>query len=72
MDACYRIRKWGVKNSESQTVLKDMGMKFCELDSKRNLLDIVSRHYSPLDEWLHVKPLLFWHGDTSEIPDNGE
>ena len=72
MDAPYMMREQGVTISESQRVLKDMGTKFFEIDSKQKLLDIVSKHCGPLDEWPHVKPLLFWHGDTSAIPDNGE
>jgi len=47
-------------------------MKFYKIDGKKNPSDIVSKQCSYTDVWLHVKPLLFWHGDTSEIPDKGE
>ena len=52
-----------------------MGIKFFEFNSKQKLLDIMSQHCGPLDEWpyvqplQHIKTLLFWHGDTSVIPD---
>ena len=48
MDACYRMRKRGVTISEPQRVLKDMGTKFFEFDSKQKLLNIVSKHCSPM------------------------
>ena len=56
------MRERGVTNSESQRVLKDMDTKFFEFDSKQTLLDIVSKHCGPLDEWPYVKPfaVLAW------------
>ena len=47
-------------------------MKFFKIDGKKNPSDILSKHWGYTDAWPHVKPLLFWHGDTSEIPDKGE
>ena len=47
-------------------------MKFFKIDGKKNLLDILSKQCNYTDSWPHVKPLLFWRGDTSEIPDKGE
>ena len=58
MDARFRMREWGVPHR----VLGGMGMKFFEFDSKQTLLDIVSKHFGPLDEWPYVKPfaVLAW------------
>ena len=41
---------------------KDMGTTFFEFDSKQKLLNIVSKHCGPLDEWPYVKPfaVLAW------------
>ena len=47
-------------------------MKFFKIDGKKNLSDILSKHCGYTDAWPHVKPLLFWCGNTSEIPDKGE
>ena len=47
-------------------------MKFFKIDRMKNLLDILSKHCGYTDAWPHMKPLLFWHGNTSEIPDRGE
>ena len=47
MDACYRMCEWGVTISEPQRVLRDMGTKFFEFDSKQTLLNIVSKLCSP-------------------------
>ena len=47
-------------------------MKFFKIDGKKNPLDILSMRCGYPDAWPHVKPLLFWHGNTSEIPDKGE
>ena len=72
------MREWGVPISVPHKVLGRMGMKFFELNSKQKLLDIMSQHCRPLDEWpyvqplQHIKTLLFWHGDTSVVPDKGE
>ena len=47
-------------------------MKFFKIDEKKNLSDILSKYCGYTDAWPNVKPLLFWCGDTSEIPDRGE
>ena len=47
-------------------------MKFYKIDGKKNPSDILSKHCGYTDVWPHVKPLLFWRGDTSEIPDKDE
>ena len=46
-------------------------MKFFKIDGKKNPSYILSKHCSYTDAWPHVKPLLCWHGNTSEIPDKG-
>ena len=32
-----------------------------------NPADILSKHWGYLQIWIQLKPLLFWHGDTSDI-----
>ena len=54
-----------------EAIAVDM-MKFFQIDGKKNPSDILSKHCGYTDAWPHVKPLLFWHGDTSEIRDKGE
>ena len=55
-----------------------MGIKFFEFNSKQKLLDIMSQHCGPLDEWpyvqplQHIKTLLFWRGDTSAVPEGSD
>ena len=49
-----------------------MGIKFFEFDSKQKLLDIMSQHCGPLDEWPYVEPLRHWCGSTSVVLDKGE
>ena len=78
MNMHYKMREWGVPISVPHKVLGGMGIKFFEFDSKQKLLDIMSQHCRPLDEWpyvqplQHIKTLLFWRGDTSVVPDKGE
>ena len=46
-------------------------MKFFKIDGKKNPSDILSKHCGHTKAWPHIKTLLFWHGDTSMIPDKG-
>ena len=68
MNTRYKMREWGVPISVPHKVLGGTGIKFFEFDSKQKLLDIMSQHCGPLDEWpyvqplQHIKTLLFWHG----------
>jgi hypothetical protein len=47
-------------------------MRFFHIDGKKNPSDILSKHCGHPEAWPHVKALLFWRGETSEIPDKGE
>jgi hypothetical protein len=47
-------------------------VRFFHIEGKKNPSDILSKHCGHPDAWPHVKTLLFWRGDTSEIPDKGE
>jgi hypothetical protein len=42
---------------------------FFHIRSKSNPADVLSKHCGFPQMWPHVKPLLFWRGDTEEIPD---
>ena len=44
-------------------------LKFYHIDGKKNPADVLSKHCGYQDAWPHLKPLLFWRGDTKEIPD---
>ena len=56
------MHKWGVAISAPHRVLNGMGIKLFEFDSKQTLLNIESKHCSPLDECPYVKPfvVLVW------------
>ena len=47
-------------------------LQFFHIDGKKNPADIISKHCGHLDAWPHIKPLLFWRGETTVIPDKGE
>ena len=72
MNTRYKMREWGVPISVPHRVLGGMGIKFFEFNSKQKLLDIMSQHCGPLDEWPYVQPLQHWCGSTSVVPDKGE
>jgi len=42
---------------------------FTYLPGQYNPADILSKHWSYSDVWHLLKPLLFWQGDTANIPD---
>ena len=44
-------------------------IKFHFIDGKQNPADILSKHCGHLQMWPHVRPLLFYSGDPSQIPD---
>ena len=44
-------------------------IKFFHIDGTTNPADILSKHCGHPQLWPHVKPLLFYSGETSEIPD---
>ena len=50
------MREWGVPISVPHKVLGGTGIKFFEFDSQQKLLDIMSQHCGPLDEWPYVQP----------------
>ena len=56
MNMHYRMREQGVPVSAPHRVLGRLGIKFFEFDSKQKLLDIMSQHCRPLDEWPYVEP----------------
>ena len=35
-----------------------------------NPADILSKHWAYSDVWKQLRPLLFWQGDTANLPDN--
>lgn len=45
--------------------------RFHHLPSKFNPADIVSKHWSYNCVWKLLRPLLFWFGDTADIPLDG-
>jgi hypothetical protein len=47
-------------------------LRFFHIAGKKNPADILSKHCGHLEAWPHIKPLLFWHGETTIIPDKGE
>ena len=47
-------------------------LKFYHIDRKKNPADVLSKHCGHQDAWPHLKPLLFWCGDTLKVPDYGE
>jgi hypothetical protein len=47
-------------------------LQFFHIDGKNNPADILSKHCGHLEAWPHIKPLLFWCGETTVIPDKGE
>ena len=47
-------------------------LKFFKIEGKKNPSDILSKHCGHPEAWPHVQVLLFWRGNTSEIPDKGE
>jgi hypothetical protein len=40
------------------------------LPGSLNPADILSKHWGYSDIWTRLKTLLFWHGDTVDIPDD--
>ena len=47
-------------------------IKFFHIDGTTNPADILSKHCGHPQLWPHVRPLLFYSGETSEIPDIGK
>ena len=47
-------------------------LKFFKIEGKKNPSDILSKHCGHPEAWPHIQTLLFWRGNTSEIPDKGE
>jgi Reverse transcriptase (RNA-dependent DNA polymerase) len=45
-------------------------LSFLHIDGKTNPADILSKHCAFPQLWPHVKPLLFWRGDTGIISDD--
>ena len=45
---------------------------FYHIGRVSNPADILSKHCGFQDFWPHVKPLLFWMGETTEIGDSGK
>jgi hypothetical protein len=43
-------------------------IRFMWIDSKDNPADILSKHWGYQQIWEVLKPILFWHGDTQDIP----
>ena len=72
MKMLNKMREGGVPISVPHRVLGGTGMKFFEFNSEQKLLDIMSQHCGPLDEWPYVKPLQHWCGIMSVVPDKGE
>ena len=71
MNARNGMREWGVPISVPHRVIGGTGIKFFEFASKQILLDVVSKHCGPLDEWPYVKPFAVRRGSTSVVPDKG-
>ena len=44
-------------------------IKFFHIDGKTNPADVLSKHCGHPQMWPHIRPLLFYSGDTSEIKD---
>jgi hypothetical protein len=44
-------------------------VRFLWIDSKHNPADILSKHWGYKQVWDLLRPLLFWYGDTKDIPD---
>ena len=44
-------------------------IRFFYVPGKDNPADILSKHCGYAQMWAHLKPLLFWRGDTNDCPD---
>lgn len=44
-------------------------VKFYHIGTKMNPADILSKHWSYSDVWAMLRPLLYWAGDTMDMPD---
>ena len=44
-------------------------IKFFHIDGKKSPADVLSKHCGHPQMWPHIRPLLFYSGDTSEIKD---
>ena len=47
-------------------------MIFAHIPGDLNPADILSKHWGHSQVWKVLRPLLFWYGDTDEIPDSSE
>ena len=43
-------------------------VEYHHIDSDKNPADILSKHWAFVKIWPMLKALLFWRGDTNEIP----
>ena len=44
-------------------------VRFHHMPGEINPADILSKHWSHAQIWATLRPLLFWRGDTADIPD---
>ena len=45
-------------------------LKFFHIDGTTNPADVLSKHCGHPQLWPHIRPLLFYSGETSDIPDD--
>ena len=45
-------------------------VNFFHIPGQYNPADILSKHWGHAQVWTQLKALLFWHGDTGDIPDS--
>ena len=46
-------------------------IKFYHVPGQENPADVLSKHWGYSQVWELLRPLLFWHGDTSGCIDDG-
>ena len=47
-------------------------IRFYHIRGENNPADIVSKHWGQAQVWHLIRPLLFYSGETTELPDDGK